>query len=107
MTPMPSGPRSVKSPRNHRSEERRVGKEWRYRCAWSSDVSSPDLLAVAAGRGRLGGQPHHEVDDPDAVRAPVGEVAEEPQPRGARGPVALGVDEALLLERGAALEIGR
>ncbi|CAM5731571.1 hypothetical protein SALBM311S_10914 [Streptomyces alboniger] len=55
-------------------------------------------LAVAAGRGGLGGQPHHEVDDTDAVRAAVGEVAEEPRPGGARAPVARGVQEPLLLE---------
>ena len=47
-------------------------------------VVAHEGLAVAAGRGGLGGQPHHEVDDADAVRAAVGEVAEEPQPRGAR-----------------------
>src|SRR5476649_88936 len=32
-----------------RSEERRVGKECRSRCDWSSDVCSSDLLSVAAG----------------------------------------------------------
>src|SRR5215218_1305904 len=36
-----------------RSEERRVGKECRSRCDWSSDVCSSDLLDQAAGdRGR-------------------------------------------------------
>src|SRR5476649_2483486 len=34
-----------------RSEERRVGKECRSRCDWSSDVCSSDLLH--AGRGHL------------------------------------------------------
>jgi hypothetical protein len=62
-------------------------------------VVAHEGLAVAAGRGGLGGQAHHEVDDADAVRAAVGEVAEEPQPGGARAPVAGRVDEALLLER--------
>ncbi|BFO22942.1 hypothetical protein SHKM778_93300 [Streptomyces sp. KM77-8] len=57
-------------------------------------------LAVAAGGGGLGGQPHHEVDDADAVRAAVGEVAEEPQPRGAGAPLARRVEETLLLEGG-------
>src|SRR4030095_7169429 len=32
----------------HRSEERRVGKECRSRCDWSSDVCSSDLLTVSA-----------------------------------------------------------
>src|SRR5436190_564685 len=31
-------------PRTFRSEERRVGKEWRSLCDWSSDVCSSDLL---------------------------------------------------------------
>src|SRR5438034_1357720 len=35
-----SGPAS---PRDRRSEERRVGKEWRSLCDWSSDVCSYDL----------------------------------------------------------------
>src|ERR1044072_7551227 len=35
-----------------RSEERRVGKESRYRCEWSSDVSSSDLDRAARARGR-------------------------------------------------------
>src|SRR4029453_7630966 len=30
-----------------RSEERRVGKGWRSRCDWSSDVCSSDLLGAA------------------------------------------------------------
>lgn len=59
-----------------------------------------ERLAVAADRGSLGGQPHHEVDHADAVGAAVGEVAEEPQARGPGGPVARGVEEALFLERG-------
>src|SRR5215211_6083666 len=33
-----------------RSEERRVGKECRSRCDWSSDVCSSDLDAVVAER---------------------------------------------------------
>src|ERR1044072_7290420 len=32
--------------RNMRSEERRVGKEWRYRGGWSSDVCPSYLLAA-------------------------------------------------------------
>src|SRR5476649_1225161 len=37
-----------------RSEERRVGKECRSRCDWSSDVCSSDLLHVAqGGAGRV------------------------------------------------------
>src|SRR6202049_3948525 len=32
-----------------RSEERRVGKECRYRCDWSSDVCSSDLMKTSAG----------------------------------------------------------
>src|SRR5438034_745043 len=35
---------SCTAPRNSRSEERRVGKEWRSLCDWSSDVCSSDLL---------------------------------------------------------------
>src|SRR5476649_909693 len=34
------------SSRSRRSEERRVGKEWRSRCDWSSDVCSSDLVAL-------------------------------------------------------------
>src|SRR5215204_4493101 len=58
-----------------RSEERRVGKECRYRCDWSSDVCSSDLAAGMAGRrteraGDDGGlglvgaarEPHHRKD---------------------------------------------
>src|SRR5437588_747097 len=43
------------SPR--RSEERRVGKEWRSLCDWSSDVCSSDLTALALGVAF----PHFEV----------------------------------------------
>ncbi|MGX1119418.1 hypothetical protein RKD37_004781 [Streptomyces ambofaciens] len=63
-------------------------------------VVAHQRLAVAARRGGLGGQPHHQVDDADAVRAAVGEVAEEPQPGRARAPLAGLVDEALLPEGG-------
>src|SRR5688572_4803496 len=35
-----------------RSEERRVGKECRFDCDWSSDVCSSDLLAVAFDQPR-------------------------------------------------------
>jgi hypothetical protein len=63
-------------------------------------VVAHQRLAVAAGRGGLRGQPHHEVDDADAVGPAVGEVAEEPQPRGPRRPAAVDVDEALLPQRG-------
>src|SRR5882672_5752723 len=38
-----------------RSEERRVGKECRSRCDWSSDVCSSDLDALEEGRGKDGG----------------------------------------------------
>src|SRR5260221_328023 len=38
--------------RLERSEERRVGKECRSRCDWSSDVSSPDLYAGALPASR-------------------------------------------------------
>ena len=69
-------------------------------------VVAHQRLAVAAGGGGLGGQLHHEVDDADAVRAAVGEVAEEPEPGGARGPVAVRVDQALLVERGHAARRG-
>src|SRR5476649_843709 len=48
------GPCSTKPSRNskpakprRRSEERRVGKECRSRCDWSSDVCSSDLWGVA------------------------------------------------------------
>src|SRR5260221_248641 len=34
----------------HRSEERRVGKECRSRCDWSSDVCSSDLTDDLTGR---------------------------------------------------------
>src|SRR5476649_2230528 len=37
---------------NVRSEERRVGKECRSRCDWSSDVCSSDLAVVARARRR-------------------------------------------------------
>src|SRR5882672_5693677 len=35
-----------------RSEERRVGKECRSRCDWSSDVCSSDLPGIVYTRGR-------------------------------------------------------
>jgi hypothetical protein len=63
-------------------------------------VVAHERLAVAAGRGGLGGQPHHQVDDADAVGPAVGEVAEEPEPRGARAPAAGRVDQTLLPQRG-------
>src|SRR5438132_1240613 len=37
------------APRIYRSEERRVGKESRSLCDWSSDVCSSDLFSAAAG----------------------------------------------------------
>src|SRR5476649_2129824 len=40
-----------------RSEERRVGKECRSRCDWSSDVCSSDLDGRVAGGGRRKGGP--------------------------------------------------
>src|SRR4030095_8452361 len=49
-------PRTRKTRRTTaRSEERRVGKEWRSRCDWSSDVCSSDLEGQRAsdeGRGK-------------------------------------------------------
>lgn len=57
-------------------------------------------LAVAARRGGFRGEPHDEVDDPDAIGAAVGEVAQEPEPGVARCPVGVGVDEALFGEGG-------
>src|SRR5476649_1706805 len=40
-----------------RSEERRVGKECRSRCDWSSDVCSSDLLSLPMGRLKTGTPP--------------------------------------------------
>src|SRR5882672_6041376 len=44
-----------------RSEERRVGKECRSRCDWSSDVCSSDLIGLSGALGELGGHDarHH------------------------------------------------
>src|SRR5947207_2989704 len=45
--PRPTGRPSTISPRStKRSEERRVGKEWRSLCDWSSDVCSSDLTTL-------------------------------------------------------------
>src|SRR5438034_570842 len=38
----------LKSIRISRSEERRVGKEWRSLCDWSSDVCSSDLYLLSS-----------------------------------------------------------
>src|ERR1035437_8240029 len=38
---------------SRRSEERRVGKECRYRCDWSSDVCSSDLNYADQGREKM------------------------------------------------------
>src|ERR1044072_1983919 len=52
-----------------RSEERRIGKECRYRCDWSSDVCSSDLhgakrSAQPAARGGAGSaQPFYSATD--------------------------------------------
>ncbi len=59
--------------------------------------------AVAACGGGLGGELHDQVDDADAVGAAVGEVAEEPDPGAAGRPVAVGVDQALVVQFGAQL----
>src|SRR5215204_1345100 len=53
-----------------RSEERRVGKECRSRCDWSSDVCSSDLndqrhRRVNAGRNRRVGGDRAVADDDD------------------------------------------
>src|ERR1044072_8288781 len=46
----------IRAPRGHRrSEERRVGKECRSRCDWSSDVFSSDLEIDVLS---VGGNPH-------------------------------------------------
>src|SRR5215211_975909 len=71
-------PTAIGMPPARRSEERRVGKECRSRCDWSSDVCSSDLLAGRAvaeeregdlvGALQLQGQP-----GPDGDRDAAGE----------------------------------
>src|SRR5476649_1443992 len=47
-----------------RSEERRVGKECRSRCDWSSDVCSSDLYACAdIPRDHAAGPDHRAITD--------------------------------------------
>src|SRR5476649_1728888 len=45
---LPGGARELEPGDDHRSEERRVGKECRSLCDWSSDVCSSDLSAKPA-----------------------------------------------------------
>src|SRR6202012_2985865 len=62
----PAGPTGATGPAgitcyNARSEERRVGKEGRSRCDWSSDVCSSDLQAYSQMSGT---QPSHGIQGP-------------------------------------------
>src|SRR5476649_2285319 len=56
--------------RNGRSEERRVGKECRSLCDWSSDVCSSDLRAGRAESPR-GGRTHPMFEQPETDRSGV------------------------------------
>src|SRR4030095_430035 len=49
-----------------RSEERRVGKEWRSLCDWSSDVCSSDLNIAGSFSGHVNSA-HHQAIDPNAI----------------------------------------
>src|SRR5882757_5088679 len=51
-----SGHTMKSAPARCRSEERRVGKECRYWCDWSSDVCSSDLDATGIGGREILGE---------------------------------------------------
>src|SRR5262252_6552427 len=58
------------TPQRRRSEERRVGKECRSRCDWSSDVCSSDLsIAIGAVDG---GTYRYRAESADLVQWEIG-----------------------------------
>src|SRR5947209_8084372 len=62
--PSPTGPTLF------RSEERRVGKEWRYWRDWSSDVCSSDLAQLYQEQWRAAHQSSHAAHLPHCDRHP-------------------------------------